>query len=236
MNNTSIVWVSNRTISPQSTVIWQKICQEYPTNNIRFSRVQELLSVMPSLEFNVDCLGIDLDDFAAGVYPISVTEMISAIKTIASLCPKLDQNGIIVNRSISIIAVVGASTPSELIQEFLDIPGVSGILPRGDDFSYVQVKHAFVDILEHKSHVPECIAKKLHLPLTHKNNLETSTPLTPRQQQILTLIMTRGASNKAIANILNISESTVKLHVGGIFRRFGVRSRTQLAVFLNKKT
>ena len=49
--------------------------------------------------------------------------------------------------------------------------------------------------------------------------------------QILNLIKERGASNKVIAKTLNITESTVKLHVGIVLKKFGVKNRTQLALF-----
>ena len=55
--------------------------------------------------------------------------------------------------------------------------------------------------------------------------------MTPRQEQIHTLISTRGASNKVIAKTLNISESTVKLHVSAVLKKYGVKNRTQLALF-----
>ena len=55
--------------------------------------------------------------------------------------------------------------------------------------------------------------------------------LTPRQRQILEIVATRGISNKSIARMLHISESTVKLHMSGILKKFGLRNRTQLALF-----
>ena len=55
--------------------------------------------------------------------------------------------------------------------------------------------------------------------------------LTPRQRQILEIVATRGISNKNIARMLHISESTVKLHMSGILKKFGLRNRTQLALF-----
>lgn len=54
--------------------------------------------------------------------------------------------------------------------------------------------------------------------------------LTSRQYEIFNIIATRGASNKQIARTLGISESTVKIHVSTIMRRFCVRNRTQLAL------
>jgi DNA-binding NarL/FixJ family response regulator len=67
------------------------------------------------------------------------------------------------------------------------------------------------------------------------NNLATeddaiALSLTPRQTQVLKLICHRGLSNKAIGNILKISESTVKIHTSAILRRYGVKNRTQLVL------
>lgn len=36
-----------------------------------------------------------------------------------------------------------------------------------------------------------------------------------------------GQRNRSIAGALNISENTVKFHVGNIFRKMGVNSRTE---------
>lgn len=54
--------------------------------------------------------------------------------------------------------------------------------------------------------------------------------LTNRQQQVYDLIANRGLSNKQIARVLNISESTVKIHVSAIMKALCVRNRTQLAL------
>ena len=64
----------------------------------------------------------------------------------------------------------------------------------------------------------------------------TKITLTPRQRQILDIIVTRGVSNKNIARMLHISESTVKLHMSSILKKFGLRNRTQLALFARDHT
>lgn len=51
--------------------------------------------------------------------------------------------------------------------------------------------------------------------------------LTPRQVDVLRLLA-RGLSNKAIATELNISESTVKVHIRAIMERTGMLNRTQI--------
>jgi DNA-binding NarL/FixJ family response regulator len=54
-------------------------------------------------------------------------------------------------------------------------------------------------------------------------------PLSERELEILALI-TKGASNKEIANQLFIAEGTVKNHITHILSKLGVRDRTQAAL------
>jgi two-component system nitrate/nitrite response regulator NarL len=53
--------------------------------------------------------------------------------------------------------------------------------------------------------------------------------LSPRERQIMTEIA-RGASNKEIAQIFSIAETTVKIHVQRILRKLNFNSRVQAAV------
>ena len=54
--------------------------------------------------------------------------------------------------------------------------------------------------------------------------------LTPREHEVLVLIG-RGFPNKLIARELDVSEKTVKTHVGHVLAKLGVSDRTQAAVF-----
>jgi DNA-binding NarL/FixJ family response regulator len=54
--------------------------------------------------------------------------------------------------------------------------------------------------------------------------------LTKRQKQLI-LLLNQGLSNREIAEKLDISEHTVKVHLGRLFRRIGVTSRTQALHF-----
>ncbi|RDD61665.1 response regulator transcription factor [Ferruginivarius sediminum] len=51
--------------------------------------------------------------------------------------------------------------------------------------------------------------------------------LTPREKDVLRELGD-GKSNKAIANVLGISEVTVKLHLRGLFRKLEAENRTQV--------
>lgn len=56
--------------------------------------------------------------------------------------------------------------------------------------------------------------------------------LTPREQEVARAIA-EGASNKEIARGLGITERTVKLHVGAVLEKLGVRDRLQIALIVN---
>lgn len=57
--------------------------------------------------------------------------------------------------------------------------------------------------------------------------LLASTPLTPTERKVLSLLLTE-ASEKSIAHELGLAVSTTHQHVVTIFRKFGVRSRVGL--------
>ncbi len=61
-----------------------------------------------------------------------------------------------------------------------------------------------------------------------------STPrLTPREDEILTLVM-RGMKNNQIADSLTITTGTVKVHLMHIFEKTGVKDRFELAMYGRK--
>lgn len=54
--------------------------------------------------------------------------------------------------------------------------------------------------------------------------------LTPRETEIITFLA-KGASNKEMARVLNVAESTVKIHVQSILKKLNLTSRVQAAVY-----
>lgn len=69
-------------------------------------------------------------------------------------------------------------------------------------------------------------------PLARDRLAERTTlvELTPREHEVLTCI-TRGQSNRDIAQHLRIAEKTVRIHVSSVLDKMGVRDRTQAAMF-----
>lgn len=68
----------------------------------------------------------------------------------------------------------------------------------------------------------------------HTLEAEDASPLSPREEEVLSEIA-RGASNKEIARVLDIAETTVKIHVQHILRKLGLSSRVQAAVYASDR-
>jgi DNA-binding NarL/FixJ family response regulator len=75
------------------------------------------------------------------------------------------------------------------------------------------------DVLAGKTYLAPSAAAKLAEGVTH-------VQLTPREMAALRL-MADGKANKEIASELSISERTVKTHLGHLFEKLGVTSRTE---------
>jgi DNA-binding NarL/FixJ family response regulator len=58
--------------------------------------------------------------------------------------------------------------------------------------------------------------------------------LTSREMQVADLVG-QGHSNRLVAEILNLAEGTVKVHLHAIFKKLGVRSRMALIVKLSNR-
>lgn len=65
--------------------------------------------------------------------------------------------------------------------------------------------------------------------ITKANPLAVALPLTDRETEILRLL-SRGLSNKAIAQSLHVSPETVKMVLKQLYRKLRVNNRTQAVV------
>lgn len=75
------------------------------------------------------------------------------------------------------------------------------------------------------------LSKQIALKLAEDGEeLEVMPSLTSREEDVLKLVA-QGFSNKEICLALNITEKTVKAHVGNIFRKINVNSRTQATLY-----
>ena len=123
----------------------------------------------------------------------------------------------------------GTSGVRELKKRFPETPlAVLSASPASD--AEEQCIEAGADIYIEKSSGGQEIGNALRALLSADGQFEELTPtdnkLSKRQKQLI-VMLDRGLSNREIADELGISEHTVKVHLWRLFRRLGVKSRTQ---------
>ncbi|MEN6326725.1 MAG: response regulator transcription factor [Syntrophomonas sp.] len=77
------------------------------------------------------------------------------------------------------------------------------------------------------------VANRLVRELMQNENKKSDLRLTKREKDVLTLLV-KGNSNKEMADVMFISEKTVKNHLTSIFLKLGVKDRTHAAVYALK--
>ena len=77
------------------------------------------------------------------------------------------------------------------------------------------------------------VANRLVRELSRNEKKKNDVRLTKRESDVL-LLLVKGHSNKEMADAMFISEKTVKNHLTSIFRKLGVKDRTQAAVYALK--
>lgn len=97
--------------------------------------------------------------------------------------------------------------------------GAAGFIPKTSEFRVMV--DALDQVLQGGVYLPPSAMLQPD-PSAH----DVALVLSPRQLAVLSLLV-EGHSNKAICRHLDLSASTVKTHLGIIFRRLGVSSRTQ---------
>jgi DNA-binding NarL/FixJ family response regulator len=203
-------------------------CKREPNYPALFSRL-----IDPS--YQLDFLVMDVDHITAAP-EFDLHEFINTVRTLiaSSNGYACGSNSDLIPRDTRLIAMVGLDTPVKVIRQLQRMPSISGLALRlGPGVTYQDVDDAVRNFIAGENITPPKIAQRLRKK-KKSSDLSSIIDLTPRQSQILDLITTRGATNKNIAKTLRISESTVKLHMSAILKKYGCRNRTQLAVFSNQ--
>lgn len=114
---------------------------------------------------------------------------------------------------------------------FSSIPSAEGkdtCIAAGADL-YIEkttpIKDTFITLKDHIQ-----VAKNPSIKFNHEQSNEGILKLSKRQKQLLILVDS-GLSNEDIANHLDISAHTVKVHLWRFYKKLGISSRTQLVKF-----
>ncbi|MEM9947087.1 MAG: response regulator transcription factor [Cyanobacteria bacterium P01_D01_bin.36] len=120
-----------------------------------------------------------------------------------------------------------AETESVALAQLMST-GIVSLLPM--DVSADEIRSAIVAILSGFNVIHPEISEILFSPAADNTfsavESDEIEPLTPREIQVLNQLAS-GATNRAIAKALNISEHTVKFHISAILSKLNVVSRTE---------
>ena len=124
------------------------------------------------------------------------------------------------------IVVLSGNDDGAKVQEILNL-GAQGYIPKSTK-SEVLIRSLKL-VLSGGVYIPPEILSQygnVQIPTT---NVETNeSPLTPRQQEVLGKLI-HGYSNKEIARLLDMAESTVRVHIAAILKALDVSNRTRAA-------
>lgn len=126
------------------------------------------------------------------------------------------------------VIVVSASEETPIIKRAIGY-GASGFIPKSADLP--TICDAIIQVL----------SGEIWLPVQDLDNEGADeekafaarlNSLTPQQLRVY-MMLTKGLLNKQIAAEINVSEATVRTHMTAIFRKLGVRNRTQAVLAAN---
>lgn len=128
------------------------------------------------------------------------------------------------------VVMVSAQEESAVVARSREF-GASGFIPKSSSLETIQ--QAVRAVLDGDVWWPSNIQDVGHVSAEAKAASAGLASLTPQQFRVLTMVCD-GLLNKQIAYELSVSEATIKAHVTAIFRKLGVRTRTQAALLLQQ--
>ncbi len=133
------------------------------------------------------------------------------------------------------VVIVSAYDDAHTVNRALKA-GAAGFVPKA--YSGGKLLDALRNVLDGVIFVPEASLPShngvgIAMPPSGKGVSPAEAGLTERQADVLGL-MVKGRSNREIAELLGLSEGTVKIHITAIFKALGVSSRTQALVAVTK--
>lgn len=230
----TILYVCSRVPATDANNVCQQLINDLPIENIsRVENVQEIFPLLSSPSFNVDFISIGIDELYNNKDVAPVFDVIRTLSTLIKCTVSREQvDKKPIKRTTKIVASISENTTPCLLSEILLMPEIDYLAVRvGPKFNYELAKQAVENYLNYGERAPKFITDLIKKKKEIKPLDRLTIKLTPRQHQISDIVSSRGASNKVIAKMLGISESTVKLHVGAILKKHGLKNRTQLAVF-----
>ncbi len=164
------------------------------------------------------------------IHRLSSKATVTELDQLAAVMPAVQQHGVpeLICLDLKLPDTQGVSGVRELKQQFPDVPLIVLSAAPAEEYEDLAIE-AGADAYIQKSAGATEIANVLRVFLDGELEPETTAPtekLSKRQKQLL-VMLDRGLSNRDIAEELQISEHTVKVHLWRLFKRLNVKSRSQ---------
>lgn len=163
---------------------------------------------------------------------LSPNAVVIELGRIAVIAPAVEKHGMpqLICLDLKLPDTHGVSGIRELKQTYPEVPVLVLTASPASDYEDLAME-AGADAFVEKSAGATEITNMLKAFLTPEVDSEADAPaplgkLSKRQKQLLVLL-DKGLSNRDIAENLQISEHTVKVHLWRLFRRLNVKSRSQ---------
>jgi DNA-binding NarL/FixJ family response regulator len=141
--------------------------------------------------------------------------------------PFADLRSLLSRHPTLLVVVLSASESASDMHRSLDA-GAMGYIPKRENADIML--SALRLVLAGGVYIPPAL---LHSHANHPHKSAGAVSLTPRQLDVLRELVS-GKGNKEIGQVLNLTESTVKVHVTAIFRALDVSNRTHAALAAEK--
>lgn len=123
------------------------------------------------------------------------------------------------------VAIISAYDDDKVIQQTREY-GASGFISKSLEMD--DMVKAISRILEGDLCFPDCIRE-----ITEAESQGGFKDLTPAQLKVLQLLK-EGKPSKTMADTIGVTEATIKAHLTTIFRKLGVKNRTQAVIAANE--
>jgi len=125
------------------------------------------------------------------------------------------------------VVMISGTEDIQVIRKAIDY-GASGFIPKSTSLQLIA--EAIQAVLNGDVWLPADVQGRIDRvdPETCDFSEKLAT-LTPQQFRVLGMLM-EGLLNKQIAYELDVSEATIKAHITAVFRKLGVRNRTQAVI------
>jgi DNA-binding NarL/FixJ family response regulator len=225
----TLMWCPHMCVNPWNCH-YELLKLELPVHMQQVNSLSELLHMLLTQPDTTHRVVLDAPSMLNTPH-MSMWEMLNCVQTVhASVTANIA-------KKLPIYVMVNCDADLTEIRQIMASNLVQGLMPWPDAHTtYEHIRNSVYDQIHNKHHVPVRLQKRLDAKKARTSRRTKRVSLTPREQQIVQLVCDKGHSNKTIAIQLQISESTVKLHLGNILKKMNVRNRTQLALLMKPHT